>query len=158
MPRYFCVYLLAALLPNKKFRTYIGSTNHFARRLRQHNGFITGGARTTKRISHSHRYPLFPILIVQGFSKLAYARAFEWRAKHIRADPRHRWRDERCRLLHPRVRKILTLLHQKKWTRKCPDSTTESLRVVWFPSSRRLWMRPRQTKRYLPNHVEQVML
>lgn len=39
----WCVYLLV----NNKGRTYVGSTTDVNRRLRQHNGELTGGARST---------------------------------------------------------------------------------------------------------------
>ena len=33
---------------NNKNKTYIGATNEFSRRIRQHNGIISGGAKSTK--------------------------------------------------------------------------------------------------------------
>lgn len=59
--------------------TYVGSTNDFRRRLRQHNGEISGGARTTKPRS---RRPWALELIIYGFETLSEARSFEWRWKH----------------------------------------------------------------------------
>jgi len=41
----YCVYMLVSC---DKKRTYIGCTNNLKRRLRQHNGEITGGARATQ--------------------------------------------------------------------------------------------------------------
>lgn len=41
----WCVYLLV----NNKGRTYVGSTTDVNRRLRQHNGELTGGARSTNQ-------------------------------------------------------------------------------------------------------------
>jgi len=43
-PTNFCVYLLTHSTKN---RTYVGYTNNLKRRLRQHNGEIKGGARST---------------------------------------------------------------------------------------------------------------
>jgi len=42
---YYIVYLLVNTENN---RTYVGSTNNFIRRIRQHNGELVGGAKYTK--------------------------------------------------------------------------------------------------------------
>jgi len=60
-------------------RTYIGQTVKFSRRLRQHNGEISGGARYTTR----HGFEWRPIAIVDGFGAYGKAEAlqFEWKPK-----------------------------------------------------------------------------
>jgi predicted GIY-YIG superfamily endonuclease len=72
----YFVYLLAS---NCGKYTYVGSTNNLARRLRQHNGEIVGGAKyTTKkgpvwtRIGH-----------VSGFPTWQSALQFEWKWKQL---------------------------------------------------------------------------
>jgi len=40
----YCCYILT----NERGNTYVGSTNNLTRRLRQHNGIISGGARSTR--------------------------------------------------------------------------------------------------------------
>lgn len=42
-------YIVYLLFNDSNPCTYVGSTNNFARRIRQHNGEITGGARYTER-------------------------------------------------------------------------------------------------------------
>lgn len=44
-------------------RTYVGMTNNFSRRLRQHNGELAGGARSTS----NSLTPWVPIAILIGF-------------------------------------------------------------------------------------------
>lgn len=56
-------------------RTYIGVTNNLKRRLRQHNGEIVGGAKTTR--GRVWRY----LFHVSGFDKIQ-ALQFEWRMHH----------------------------------------------------------------------------
>ena len=54
--------------------TYTGQTNNFARRIRQHNGEIAGGARYTKRTNGARWVPLFH---VTGFQTLRSVLQFE---------------------------------------------------------------------------------
>lgn len=53
--------------------TYIGFTLDVPRRVRQHNGEITGGAKRTAR----HR-PWKPVVFVTGFASRTAALQFEW--------------------------------------------------------------------------------
>lgn len=68
------VYLLAT----PTGRTYIGSTFELARRLRQHNGEIKGGAWRTKRAAGSWRR----VCHVAGFTSRKEALQFEWAWQH----------------------------------------------------------------------------
>lgn len=58
-------------------RIYIGYTINFARRLRQHNGEIKGGAKKTSK----HR-PWSPICIIRGFYDSSAALRFEARLQY----------------------------------------------------------------------------
>lgn len=60
-------------------RRYIGKTNDLVRRLRQHNGEISGGARATRG-----RGPWAYELIVDGFECDSHAMQAEWRLKRER--------------------------------------------------------------------------
>lgn len=62
-------------------RTYVGCTNNFRRRLRQHNGELVGGARSTR--SKLLR-PWRPVFHVTGLNKRE-ALQLEWALKHKRA-------------------------------------------------------------------------
>lgn len=66
---WFC-YILESQSAN---RTYVGATNNHERRIRQHNGEITGGARATKQ----HR-PWKTICLIGPFEKKV-ALQLEWR-------------------------------------------------------------------------------
>jgi len=65
-----CVYLLKSETSN---RTYVGFTVNMARRLRQHNGDLSGGARATT----SNR-PWSLACKVTGFPDRRLALSFEW--------------------------------------------------------------------------------
>lgn len=68
------VYLLrSTTTPNK---TYIGVTNDISRRIRQHNGEIAGGARSTRRFRPWKFYALFRLRTRRDALRL------EWKAKH----------------------------------------------------------------------------
>ena len=58
-------------------QTYNGSTNNLIRRLRQHNGEITGGAKATKG-----KGPWNYLVIIDGFGTHNEALSCEWKIKH----------------------------------------------------------------------------
>lgn len=58
-------------------RTYVGATVDPDRRLRQHNGEISGGARATHGRHWSRRF------LVAGFTDERDALRFEWRWKYL---------------------------------------------------------------------------
>jgi structure-specific endonuclease subunit SLX1 len=72
------VYLLTSA---DRRHTYIGCSNNHQRRLRQHNGELTGGARSTQR----HR-PWTTSMLVRGFHTRHDALVFEraWKRTHTK--------------------------------------------------------------------------
>lgn len=56
--------------------SYVGMTNDIFKRLRQHNGEVTGGAKYT-----SKRKGWYPVLIIDGFKDMKSAMQCEWRLK-----------------------------------------------------------------------------
>ena len=61
----------------KKNKTYVGATNHFTRRIRQHNREIVGGAKATS----GHKW--HKIILVHGFNTRHDLLSFEWHFKHV---------------------------------------------------------------------------
>ena len=57
-------------------RTYVGMTNNFFRRFRQHNKEIKGGAKYTSKYTN-----WYPICIIDGFKDKKSACQCEWRIK-----------------------------------------------------------------------------
>lgn len=74
--KHYCVYLLQSTTSKK--RTYCGVTNNRARRIRQHNGLIVGGAKQTRG---GRPWRMFAVL--NGFTKQT-ALKFEWSMHHPR--------------------------------------------------------------------------
>ena len=61
----FYIYLICHNNPNIKTHSYIGCTEHFLKRLNQHNGLEPGGPRITKRAAGSWK----PILLLKHVSE-----------------------------------------------------------------------------------------
>ena len=57
--------------------SYVGMTNNFFKRFRQHNQEIKGGAKYTKK-----KLLWYPICIIDGFKDKKSACQCEWRLKH----------------------------------------------------------------------------
>jgi len=93
--------------------TYIGCTINFNRRIKQHNGIISGGAKRTRK----HR-PWKPIVIVHGFDKIG-AMQFEWRWK-------------RGRKITGRINLMYNMFFLKIWTRNARPCSEYTLIVEWF--------------------------
>jgi structure-specific endonuclease subunit SLX1 len=66
------VYLLATVEPPSK--TYVGATLDVERRLKQHNGLMSGGAKATSRVPGGW----YRVCYVKGFENQREALRFEW--------------------------------------------------------------------------------
>ena len=107
-------------------RTYIGCTNNMARRFRQHQGELAGGAVYT-RIGR----PWHIMCLVRGFVDKRQTLQFEWAWKHVRPSG-----NRRCTCSH-RFMQLALLLQQAKWTPKSPLAMSVPLRIehvnAWNP-------------------------
>lgn len=74
-PPWFC-YMLEAV-DGGRAKTYVGATVNPDRRLRQHNGELSGGARATSGRRWARRF------LVGGFPDERAALRFEWRWKYL---------------------------------------------------------------------------
>jgi predicted GIY-YIG superfamily endonuclease len=75
-------------------KTYVGATVNPDRRLRQHNGEISGGARATSGRKWRRRY------LIGGFADERAALRFEWRWKYLtRHAPFDSWQERRAQAL-----------------------------------------------------------
>lgn len=75
-------------------RTYVGATNSFSRRIRQHNGEISGGAKSTSGWSWK------PIILVRGFPTRHDLLRFEWLWKHSKQFITHKSPMKRIEILN----------------------------------------------------------
>ena len=111
------VYLLHEIGGN---RTYVGATLDVDRRLKQHNGNQSGGAKATagrswKRICH-----------IKGFPHERGALQFEWAWKHVS-------KSQTGSALQRRIRALMNLLGCEKPTSKADDfkEYSDLLEVCW---------------------------
>jgi predicted GIY-YIG superfamily endonuclease len=84
-------------------KTYIGATINFPRRIRQHNGELTGGAKYTKGDSWK------PVLLVSGFTTWNETLRFEFIWKHIKV------KTSQSRGLIRRFEMLEFLLNKDEW-------------------------------------------
>jgi len=99
------------ILRSGKF-SYIGMTNDFLRRWKQHNKILKGGARYT-----SKREGWTPICIIDGFKTKVEAMQCEWKLKRVKGYLK-------------RVKNVHTHFTEKiKWTSKSPLIKTQNLKV-----------------------------
>ncbi|XP_022152567.1 structure-specific endonuclease subunit SLX1 [Momordica charantia] len=75
-PKPWCVYLIIS--SNSPFKTYVGVTLNFSRRLKQHNGEIKGGAKATRA-----GRPWVCACMIHGFKDQSQACEFESKWKEV---------------------------------------------------------------------------
>lgn len=118
MENKWIVYLLKSSVSD---RTYIGATNNFNRRLKQHNGKIKGGAKYTQ----SNR-PWNVVLTISGLPNKISALCLEWRIK----------RNAKMKTvsgLKKRIYNIYKVLNMERFTSKCdPTSTIKLINITFF--------------------------
>lgn len=116
------VYLLKSLTTRK---TYIGYTIDPYRRLRQHNGEITGGAKYTR-----YGKPWVLICYISGFPDKITALQFEWRNHH----PLKKW-GKRIPGVKGRLIVLKKTLAMDNFTPKCIPRNLLNLMIVWIDTS-----------------------
>lgn len=115
-PNYVCYTIVSA----DGLKTYVGITNKMTRRLRQHNGEISGGAKYTQR---PNSRPWSIVFTIAGFRNKVEALQFEWAFHHTKGP----------RGLQGRVVKLGTLLRKRHWTRSAPLATSVPLCIQVYP-------------------------
>jgi predicted GIY-YIG superfamily endonuclease len=108
-------YILKAL--NKSYnyghKTYVGSTNNLIRRLNQHNGLISGGAKKTM-----NDRPFDIDLFIQTNCDHKFILQLEWRVGH----PDGKKRNYKYRTIESRINGIKEIFIKNKiWIKKISD-------------------------------------
>ena len=95
------------ILKDNTNKTYNGSTNNMARRLRQHNGEIKGGAKATKNYNNWEVY-----FLMTGFVDHKNCLQCEWRIKH----PTNKRRPKEYCGFDGRIKGVNSILNLERWT------------------------------------------
>ena len=107
--KYYC-YIIRSTNINYPNSTYNGSTNNLVRRLRQHNGVITGGAKATRG-----KGPWVYISIWDGFLTHNEALSCEWKIKH---PTNTRTRPSKYNGIKGRIKSLSLLIGLDCWTKQ----------------------------------------
>lgn len=99
--------------------TYAGVSPDPVKRLRKHNGEISGGAKYTQSKGPGWTH----VCLVHGFQTKTQALQFEWAVKHV--PPRDSGG------LVNRIKKLYIVLNKKNWTSKSPEANTVPLQLEW---------------------------
>lgn len=113
-----CVYLLKSLNPKYPRRTYIGYTVDPKRRIRQHNGEITGGAKRTIEAR-----PWQMICYIEGFPNQRTGLQYEWINNHPKTK---RWN------VNGRLKTMAETLLKERFTKTAPLSRDLNLTIHWL--------------------------
>ena len=154
----WCCYLLVT--SSKRPRTYVGATPDLARRLRQHNGEIGGGARYTRMARLAAARSEGDVddgvswqvaCVVRGFETQRQCLQFEWAAKHVKKASGRGFRSSGGGL-RARVKHLENLLAAERWTAQAPPAAAVPLVLEWHA---REAARPKGGPR-LPAHVRET--
>jgi structure-specific endonuclease subunit SLX1 len=129
MPTAIIVYCIAKPGTNN---TYVGYTVNWARRIRQHNGEIKNGARSTRKLLNKGTGPWAPLFHVTGFKTQRHAKQLEWllHSTHEKGsrcrkkETRREWRLRRLKEAFPPVR--------DRFTTSAPVTDQAQLEIVYF--------------------------
>lgn len=113
--------------PDNRF-TYVGATKNLTRRLRQHNGEITGGAKYTKR-SKSWRVLFYLEGFVDSPEGWRETLSCEWHLKHV-----SRYRKGTSPVAR-RERNVATLLKRQRWAHLKKIEPSQQMGISWSDES-----------------------
>tara|TARA_B100001094_G_C17987891_1_gene698605 strand:+ start:88 stop:486 length:399 start_codon:yes stop_codon:yes gene_type:complete len=105
---------------NNNGYTYVGVSNDVHKRLRAHNGEISGGAKYTTGKGPGWEH----ICIIHGFPSKIESMQFEWALKHV--PPRN------AGGIANRITKLIFLLNKERWTSKAPLANSMPLKIEWI--------------------------
>ena len=106
------------IIQNKGY-TYAGVSPDPVKRLRKHNGELSGGAKYTQSKGPGWTH----VCLVHGFQNKIQALQFEWASKHV--PPRD------AGGVINRLKKLFILFNKDKWTSKSPESSSVPLTLEW---------------------------
>jgi predicted GIY-YIG superfamily endonuclease len=121
--------------------TYAGVSPDPIKRLKKHNGEISGGAKYTLSKGKGWEH----VCIISGFQTKIQSMQFEWAVKHV--PPR-----DSGGLLN-RIKKLYIVLNKKNWTSKSPNAETIPLEIIW---KMKVECKDRTVPSYVKDHLFNV--
>lgn len=124
MSKYYC-YILESTTSRL---TYVGFTVDVARRIRQHNGEITGGAKSTHR-----GRPWGFVCYISGFLTKRHARQCEWAIKHCTKVNKNITISSRSTnpYINKRVAKLFTVIMANTVAKTSPLNSDQNYELTW---------------------------
>ena len=104
--------------------TYVGMTNDFFKRWKQHNQILSGGAKYTKKGCE-----WYPICIVDGFISKSEAMQCEWKIKSRRSKLARKFKGGKGKSAENRIKYLNILLKGEKWTSNSPEIKDQNLTI-----------------------------
>ena len=160
------VYLV--LCTYKKTPTiYVGKTNDIARRWQEHNGILAGGAEYTKNFV-SRGFQWEPLATIAGFRSEGESLSCEKRCKVMAlkyakdtlaagikyAAPNNNNNNPK-KILHLKVRKMLTVLNQPKIAKRWDWACNTPLQLTWYKPEFKPLIKHKQGV-CVPPHVKEI--
>jgi predicted GIY-YIG superfamily endonuclease len=128
-------YICYIIVSHNSNKTYVGITNNFEKRLRQHNGELVGGAKYT----HDGR-PWRLAAMIKGFQEHKQVLQFEWALKY-ETKSINKYRYEKTiygttkKIISPLYRRglaLMKLIKKDKWTSLSIESSYIPLKICWY--------------------------
>jgi len=118
---------LVYIIKSENGRSYIGMTNDFFKRWKQHNRIIKGGAKYTIQFNH-----WTPLCIVDGFKTKSEAMQCEWKLKRVSG-------------YNNRIHHLSDIFHNSnKWTKKSPTISSQNLTIYCIDDYRHLFQKSKE--------------
>ena len=121
--------------------TYAGVSPDPIKRLRKHNGEISGGAKYTLSKGKGWQH----LCLVHGFQSKIQSMQFEWALKHV--PPRN------VGGIQSRIKKLYSLLNKPHWTSKSPEASSVPLQIEWIKKDIDFGFESSNIDRRVPSYV-----
>jgi len=132
-------YICYIIVSHNSNKTYVGITNDFQKRIRQHNGDLVGGAKYT----HDGR-PWRLAAMIEGFQEHKQVLQFEWALKY-ETKSINKYKYEKTidgknykKSVPPLLRRglaLMRLINKDKWTSLAIESCYVPLKICWYNKS-----------------------
>ena len=100
--------------------SYAGVTPDLERRIKKHNGILSGGAKYTRSRGPNWSY----VCTISGFHSKIDAMRFEWAVKHCAP--------KSAKGIKNRIKKLFLVLNKERWTTKSPLAKDINLEIIWI--------------------------